>query len=94
MYVVALVLVAGAEVAAPTVVPNPGNGAFALLLPEGQVLTGPVVVRNVLGAEVLRLAAPTAAEVLRFELNEQPTGVYLVQLDTPAGRRCLRVSKQ
>ena len=90
----ALVLVGGAEVAAPTVVPNPGNGTFALLLPEGQVLTGPVVVRNVLGAEVLRLAAPAAAEALHFELNQQPTGVYLVQLDTPAGRRCLRVSKQ
>jgi hypothetical protein len=86
----ALALVVGAEVAVPTVVPNPGTGAFALLLPEGQALTGPVVVCNVLGAEVLRL--PAGAR--RFDLGGQPVGVYLVQLETAAGRRCLRVSKQ
>ena len=89
-----LVLVAGAEVAAPTVVPNPGTGAFALLLPEGLVLSGPVVVRNVLGAEVLRRPAGPAAEALRLDLSEQPVGVYLVQFETAAGRRCLRVIKQ
>ena len=88
------VLVAGAEVAAPTVVPNPSAGAFALLLPEGQALSGPVVVRNVLGAVVLRLPAETAAEALRFDLSSQPAGVYLVQFATVAGQRCLRVSKQ
>ncbi|MCI1186355.1 T9SS type A sorting domain-containing protein [Hymenobacter sp. DH14] len=89
-----LVLVAGAEVAAPTVVPNPGTGAFALLLPEGLALTGPVVVRNVLGAEVLRLPAAATADAVRFELGGQPAGVYLVQLETAAGRRCLRIIKQ
>ena len=90
----ALVLVAGAEVAAPTVVPNPGTGAFALLLPDGLAPTGPVVVRNVLGAEVLRLPAGASGEALRFDLGEQPVGVYLVQVETAAGRRCLRVIKQ
>ena len=89
-----LVLVAGAEMAAPTVVPNPGTGTFALLLPDELALTGPVVVRNVLGAEVLRLPAGTAAEALRFDLGEQPVGVYLVQFATAAGRRSVRVIKQ
>ena len=89
-----LVLVAGAEMAAPTVVPNPGTGTFALLLPDELVLTGPVVVRNVLGAEVLRLPAGTAAEALRFDLGEQPVGVYLVQFATAAGQRSVRVIKQ
>ncbi|GAB3736397.1 hypothetical protein GCM10027594_17400 [Hymenobacter agri] len=88
-----LVLVAGSELAAPTVVPNPGTGAFALLLPEGQALTGAVVVRNVLGAVVLRLPATVAAE-MPFDLGSQPAGVYLLQLETAAGLRSLRVVKQ
>ena len=90
----ALVLVAGAEVAAPTLVPNPGTGAFALLLPDGQLLTGPVVVRNVLGAEVLRVPAGASAAALRFDLSNQAAGVYLVQLETAIGQRTLRVIKQ
>ena len=89
----ALVLVAGAELAAPTVVPNPGTGAFALLLPEGQALVGPVVVHNVLGAEVLRQAVISPAEAMRFDLRNQPAGVYLVRLATVAGPRSVRVVK-
>ena len=90
----ASVLVAGLALGAPTVVPNPGSGSFALLLPEGLTLTGPVVVRNLLGAEVLRLPADNAGTSLRFDLGQQAPGVYLVQLETAAGRRVLRVSRQ
>ena len=87
-------LVAGIELGTPVVVPNPGTGDFALLLPETLTLTGPVVVRNVLGAEVARLPATTAGQALRFDLRGQAAGVYLVQLETSAGRRVLRVSLQ
>ena len=87
----ALVLVAGTEIAAPTVVPNPGTGAFTLLLPEGLFLTGPVVVYNVLGAEVLRQAVHSPAEAVGFNLSDQPVGVYLLRFATVAGPRSLRV---
>lgn len=89
-----LALVAGIELGLPVVVPNPGTGDFALLLPETLTLTGPVIVRNVLGAEVLRLPTADAGQALRFDLRGQAAGVYLVQLDTSAGRRVLRVSLQ
>ncbi|MDQ2772197.1 MAG: T9SS type A sorting domain-containing protein, partial [Bacteroidota bacterium] len=89
-----LALVAGIELGAPVVVPNPGTGDFALLLPETLTLTGPVVVRNSLGAEVLRLPATNAGQALRLDLRGQAAGVYLVQLETSAGRRVLRVSLQ
>ncbi|GAA4049283.1 hypothetical protein GCM10022409_39830 [Hymenobacter glaciei] len=88
-----LVLVAGAELVAPMVVPNPGTGTFALLLPEGLVLAGPVVVHNVLGAEVLRQSVETSTEAVRFDLSIQPAGVYLVRFATVAGPRAVRVVK-
>ena len=52
------------------------------------------MVRNVLGAEILRLPAANAGQALRFDLRGQAAGVYLVQLETSAGRRMLRVSLQ
>ncbi|MFC6224593.1 T9SS type A sorting domain-containing protein [Hymenobacter artigasi] len=88
------VLVDGVALTEPTIAPNPGSGTFALLLPTGLALTGPVVVRNVLGAEVLRLRADATTTSLPFDLNSQPTGVYLVQYETATGRRSLRVLKQ
>ncbi len=80
----------------PVVVPNPGTGEFAVQLPAGQELTGALVVRNVLGAEVLRLPAtrPGTAEAPQFDLSRQAAGVYLVEVPTTAGLRRLRLIKQ
>ena len=89
-----LALVAGTELAGPIIVPNPGTGNFALLLPEGQVLTGPVVVRNAVGAVVAQLPVVTSAESVRIDLTGQPAGVYFVQAATAAGPHYLRASKQ
>ena len=50
--------------------------------------------RNVQGAEVLRLLVGIVAEDLRFDLGKQAVGVSLMQLETPPGRRYLRVSGQ
>ena len=94
MTYLAPVLVDGMALTEPTIAPNPGSGTFALLLPTGLALTGPVVVRNVLGAEVLHLPADATTTNLLFDLNSQPTGVYLVQYETANGRRSLRILKQ
>lgn len=50
--------------------------------------------RNVQGAEMLRLPIGMVAEALRFDLGKQAVGVYLMQLETPPGRRYLRVNGQ
>ena len=78
----------------PVVVPNPGTGHFTLLTAESEPLAGALVVRNMLGAEVLRRPAGTnCAATLPFDLSNMPMGVYFVQVDLPAGLRILRVVK-
>ena len=92
-----VVTVAGtAEAGTPVVVPNPGTGCFEVLMGAGQRLSAPLVVRNVLGAEVLRLpsARLEASSATQFDLSHLPAGLYLVQVETGAGSRMLRVVKQ
>ncbi|MDO7846012.1 T9SS type A sorting domain-containing protein [Hymenobacter sp. M29] len=91
-----IVAVNGAEsFAAPVVVPNPGTGRFAVVSGAGEPLAGPAVVRNALGAVVRCLAAAEAgdAQAGTFDLSDQPAGLYLVQVQTSAGTRTLRVVK-
>ena len=76
------------------VVPNPGSGQFAVVLTGDLALTGPAVVRNLLGAEVLRVAVQTGETSAAFDLSGQPAGIYLVQVETAGGLRSLRVVKQ
>jgi hypothetical protein len=80
----------------PTIVPNPGTGQFAVLLSNGRPLAGSIVVRNLLGAEVLRQVLPSgeSASIGAFDLSAQPAGIYLVQIETTNGPRSLRVVKQ
>jgi hypothetical protein len=79
----------------PVVVPNPGSGRFAIVSVTGQPVAGPAVVRNALGAVVRRVAASAAedAQAGTFDLSDQPTGLYLVQVQTATGVRILRVLK-
>lgn len=79
----------------PAVVPNPGTGRFAIVSSVGQPLAGPAVVRNALGAVVRRVAASAAGDTNAgtFDLSDQPAGLYLVQVQTAAGVRTLRVLK-
>ena len=75
------------------VAPNPGTGRFGLFTADGQPVAGPVVVFNALGAVVLRqpLADPAGSA---FDLSREPAGLYLVQVQTAAGLRTLRLLKQ
>lgn len=78
------------------VVPNPGTSLFTILAADGQAVAGPGVVFNALGAVVLRLpeASAETTEAISFDLSSQPAGLYLVQLQTPAGPRVLRIIKK
>ncbi|MFD1469624.1 T9SS type A sorting domain-containing protein [Hymenobacter caeli] len=90
-----VVTVAAPAVAGPpVVVPNPGTGQFAVLRADGQPLAGAGVVRNALGAVVLRLPEPGATGPAAFDLSGQPAGLYLLQLQTPTGLQTLRVVKR
>jgi hypothetical protein len=78
------------------VVPNPGTGRFAIVSGTGeQPVAGAAVVRNALGAVVRRVAASATddAQAGTFDLSDQPSGLYLVQVQTTAGVRTLRVLK-
>jgi hypothetical protein len=83
-----------ATMAQPVAVPNPSTGRFEVLMTNGQHLEGPAVVRNGLGAEVLRLTLRGNESADAFDLSNQPAGIYLVQVETSAGVRSLRVVKQ
>lgn len=82
--------------AAITAVPNPSTGQFALLtsFEAATQLQGSVM--NMLGQKVLTVNALVEAgsASLPLDLSAQPAGVYLVQLNGPAGASTLRLLKQ
>jgi hypothetical protein len=78
-----------------TAAPNPSTGPVALHIatPDGGLVRGTVI--NTLGREVLRFAQPADAGMSTIQLNleAQPAGLYLVQVQTPQGVQTLRVMK-
>lgn len=85
-----------ATAAAITAVPNPSTGQFTLLTSFGAAtqLQGGVV--DMLGKKVWTINERVSAEAasLPIDLSAQPAGVYLVQLQGPAGLLTLRLLKQ
>lgn len=62
--------------------PNPNQGSFRLLLPEGSS-ERTVSILNILGEEVYNQQYKTITEV-SIEANLQP-GIYIVNINTPSG---------
>ncbi|SHJ39857.1 Por secretion system C-terminal sorting domain-containing protein [Hymenobacter daecheongensis DSM 21074] len=89
-------VVAGTEQAAVSITPNPGSGRYEIRTSFSvpTYLHGSVV--NTLGQHVLAIRQSVAAGSTQtpLDLSQQPAGLYIVRLSTPAGPVTLRVLKQ
>lgn len=75
------------------VYPNPSTGVFQLQLPEGEFTQ--VVVTTLSGSVVLRQAiSGNGAQQVEINLNEQPAGVYLLQITGDTVLKPQRLIKQ
>jgi len=74
--------------AALNVYPNPSNSGLFTLAARGrenELAGATLTVSDLLGRTVLTQPATRAAQPRTLDLSAQPTGVYTLRLDTPAG---------
>jgi hypothetical protein len=60
--------------------PNPTNGEFNIAYKLDELSKGTIVITNVIGARIKTINISNASDVLRMELNDQPSGTYFISI--------------
>jgi hypothetical protein len=77
----------------PLLYPNPGSGRFRIEIPGADFHLQDVIVRNVMGAEVLRMGSLSFTD-LEIDMSDKPRGIYFVEVAGREGRVTMKIVLQ
>ncbi len=79
-----------------SIFPNPTGGLLTIELHLNQTSMASLMVHNAIGARVLKTFHPNISGEVRLDadLNDQPNGIYLIELQVDGAKKSIKIIKQ